>query len=534
MKIKLTAAARRELQEQKRNKPPAEPVIKAPKVKAELPVLQLVPIIEWHDAYSESWRGQIVDAAFAHPAKASRALLVKIYDYLFEIGALKVGSVILDPFSGIGTTAIEGSWRDCHCVGVELEEKFHLLALENLELHRRGWEAMQRPMPTLLQGDSRKLLALVGGSDAIVSSPPYIDTPIVGPNSGATSGGIGKQYRLGNRPKGAAHDADAGYGITDGQLGALKEGSIEAIISSPPYAEIASGAGGLNTKPGDPHQQSGRSADSPSQNTDQRYGDSVGQLAKLEKGEVDVVLTSPPYADQPIQGGGGNIYGADAEYDKTGVWRKGDLAATGRLGRMVGYQQSGETSGQLGAMKAEDVSVILTSPPYANSVNSEKNGIDFSKIAPGVSHGGPHANGKQPFEYGSTTGQLGAMPDDDVTGVLEKDTAPDTFWSASSTIISQCFEILRPGGTAVWIVKSFVRKGQIVDFPNDWRRLCEHCGFETVTEIHAMLVKETMHTDLFGEEITTKKEKKSFFRRIAERKGSPEINFEVVYIMKRP
>ena len=83
------------------------------------------------------------------------------------------------------------------------------------------------------------------------------------------------------------------------------------------------------------------------------------------------------------------------------------------------------------------------------------------------------------------------------------------------------------GGMAIWVVKAFVRKGRIVDFPGDWRRLCESQGFVTVCEHHAMLVKETKHNGLF-EEITETKERKSFFRRLAEKKGSPKIDYEVV------
>jgi hypothetical protein len=47
-----------------------------------------------------------------------------------------------------------------------------------------------------------------------------------------------------------------------------------------------------------------------------------------------------------------------------------------------------------------------------------------------------------------------------------------------------------------------------------------------------MLVKETTHNGLF-EQITEKKERKSFFRRLAESKGSPAIDFEMVLCMQK-
>ena len=50
---------------------------------------------------------------------------------------------------------------------------------------------------------------------------------------------------------------------------------------------------------------------------------------------------------------------------------------------------------------------------------------------------------------------------------------------------------------------------------------------------HAMLVKETEHEGLWGHTIIKKKERKSFFRRLAESKGSPPIDYEVVLCIER-
>ena len=84
---------------------------------------------------------------------------------------------------------------------------------------------------------------------------------------------------------------------------------------------------------------------------------------------------------------------------------------------------------------------------------------------------------------------------------------------------------------AVWVVKHFVRNKQRVDFPGDWRKLCEHVGFETIQEVHASLVSEETRSHLFDGERTTRRERKSFFRRLAEKKGSPRIDFETVLFM---
>jgi hypothetical protein len=110
---------------------------------------------------------------------------------------------------------------------------------------------------------------------------------------------------------------------------------------------------------------------------------------------------------------------------------------------------------------------------------------------------------------------------------------PETFWAASRTILLECRHILKPGGWAVFVCKNFVRNKQIVPFCDDWCKLLESCGFTVERRIHAMLVKETTHTDLFGVEQTKRKERKSFFRRLAEKKGSPPIDFEEVIFARR-
>ena len=45
-------------------------------------------------------------------------------------------------------------------------------------------------------------------------------------------------------------------------------------------------------------------------------------------------------------------------------------------------------------------------------------------------------------------------------------------------------------------------------------------------------MKGTTHNGLFGE-IKEKKERKSFFRRLAESKGSPAIDYEMILCMER-
>ncbi len=113
--------------------------------------------VVWHGCYDESWKGLIVDAAFAHPAKMARGLVRRIFDDLFLSGVLHRGGAVVDPFGGIGSTALEGASRGINVTICELEPKFVGLAKENIAFHRRGWDLVGLPTPRVIQGDSRKL-----------------------------------------------------------------------------------------------------------------------------------------------------------------------------------------------------------------------------------------------------------------------------------------------------------------------------------------------------------------------------------------
>jgi hypothetical protein len=53
-------------------------------------------------------------------------------------------------------------------------------------------------------------------------------------------------------------------------------------------------------------------------------------------------------------------------------------------------------------------------------------------------------------------------------------------------------------------------------------------GVPVFLRAHALLTKEETEQDLFHGETTKKTERKSFFRRLAEKKGSPRIDWEEV------
>lgn len=396
----------------------------------------------WDDCYDGNWNDVIVPEAFAHPAKFSRFLVQRILEHARDEGWVKPSSIVVDPFGGVACGGIVAAYVGLQWIGVELEQRFVDLARKNFALHRRRWEAAGDPMPVILQGDSRQLSRVLAEADCVVSSPPFLAQQTGGGLAAAARGETSNYpVTVGLMRQTASKDGYQNQGTTPGQLGAMKPGEIDCVISSPPYSASLKGDGSQNET----------AAESHAKRSDPKQGGSLGQ-------------------SQRTQG-----YGS---------------------------------AGNLGNLRSGDVDAVISSPPWENQEPSHAQGSNFvaSKQVKGRTF--------TEAEYGNSAGQIGNS-----TG--------DTFWSAARIILQQCFQILHPGGHAIFVVKAFVRNKQIVDFPGQWRQVCESVGFKPVCEHLAMLVKETTEQTFYGPE-TKRKERKSFFRRLAEKKGSPRIDHETV------
>jgi hypothetical protein len=267
------------------------------------------------------------------------------------------------------------------------------------------------------------------------------------------------------------------------------------------------------------------------------HGDSRKLLEAIFK--TQGVVSSPPYSNSMNKPNGidasklrGNKPGKnsqallDPRYSAGGVVSSPPYAEA-RIGRESGKGQAGhgdqygDTDGQLGAMPAQNFDAAVASPPFrqtSGGTPEPKQGgvINRSAIL-------RHAAGNRGAKgYGETDGQLANEKEDD-------------FWLAARAVVGQVYLALAPGGHAVWVCKDFVQNHERVPFCDRWRQLCEAVGFTTVHEHHASLVREKGSSQtLEGGTVRHKTESKSLFRRIAENKGAPRIDFEVVFCMVKP
>lgn len=84
----------------------------------------------------------------------------------------KSGQTVLDPFSGVGSTAKAAATLGRRAIGIELAPQWHDLAVQRLETEVAPGEAAKHQ---LLLGDSRTILPTLadGSVNFVVTSPPY-------------------------------------------------------------------------------------------------------------------------------------------------------------------------------------------------------------------------------------------------------------------------------------------------------------------------------------------------------------------------
>ena len=420
---------------------------------------------EWVGCYRQGWGNLLRPEAYTHPAKVSFSLAERIYEHAIGEGWLKPGNTVLDPFGGICGFAFHALANGLSWVGVELEEKFVELGRLNIALWNERFEAMPKwGMATLLQGDSRELLKVVGAADCCVSSPPYAESL----NAGASGIDWSKVRGPGN---------------------SIRDMTKEA------WNAVRPGAG-----------------------TEMRYSTSPANLGNMPEGKWDAAccISSPPYSESPvahIESGS-----ESARFQRTGK------SARARSGGTLESEQYGTSPGQLANLPAgEFAEACIASPPWEEAI-SPHGKIGFSEITGNLHRKAGHTSPSETLDgYGSSADNLG-------------NSSGQTFWSAARTILEQTFLALRPGGHAVFVVKSYVRAGKLVDFPAQWAAVCESVGFIPICVHRAMLTRESPPQETINGDVDVKRTvRMSFFRRLhAEKNPHLAILWEDVQCFEKP
>lgn len=199
----------------------------------------------------------------------------------------------------------------------------------------------------------------------------------------------------------------------------LKYGSIDSVITSPPYAE--------NTHHGDDpaeleYLRPGRKA-----RVAGTAGNSPDNLGNLKYGEIDAVVASPPYNAEPT---------ASEKY----------LKIRSETGRDITQP----------SQRYAKYDAVVTSPPY-EGINTTGKADSYN------GRRGPHSQTQIP-DYRESTDNIGNLKS-------------ASYLEAMLTVYQQCHKVLRDGGVMVLVTKDFIRDQKRIDLAGDTIKLCEEAGF---------------------------------------------------------
>ena len=549
-------------------------------------------VLDVYGLYRDGWKNEITAESFSHPAKFARGLIRWIYEFLFARGLLAEGMTVIDPFAGVALGGLDAMRYGLHWTGCELEEKFVALGQANIDLWNARYAGRFARWGTarILQGDSRRLAeVLVGaGFGGAVTSPPFGDAgsvlnveghirQVTAERAARKSEQVYGSHpaQLGNLP---ARDGDldsvlssppyvsgghhpdqtgawggkaqsvpkdlAGYGKSDGQIGQMQEGDFDAALTSPPFLQTSGGTN-VTSESGPLSDPSLIARHAAGNAAAQGYGESESNLGNMAEGSVDGAILSPPYAGSLETAGG-----IDAQKSRH----------IGGPNSQMNQDDTryGSSPAQLAALPEgrppEQADAALTSPPFTGSTSEDRadRANTYWNFKTGH-HKHEKANDAYGERRGSLYNQFAYMSPEwvkerrrqsetqNLSRLPEEAETVQTFWSASRTILEQTFALLRPhipgrpGGCAVFVCKDYVRGGQRVPFSDNWRRLAESVGFVTIIEVRAWVTEDNgTQLAMDGKHKQYKTERKSFFRRLAEKKGSPRIDHETVWIMAKP
>jgi hypothetical protein len=255
---------------------------------------------------------------------------------------------------------------------------------ESMTKKRKGYTVIPELAGTRHMGEDTKDENIAnlphGNVDAVITSPPYADVSKA-PSRRDFWERLA-QDPTSNRYGRKSHPTTGeGYGESKNNIGNLPLGSVDAVITSPPYGEAiskhAGGAKGLAVKKDFVCGISTREA--------RQYSESEKNIGNLPLGDVDAIITSPPYAD--TKKGEVDIETAKKIAEKkTTHYSSGNFTTPGRV-RGLKTLQSGysESKENIGNLPFGQVDTIITSPPYGEAQEGSgiaKRGYQGSKHSP--------------------------------------------------------------------------------------------------------------------------------------------------------
>lgn len=310
--------------------------------------------------------------AIGHPAKMNTTLL----EFMIKTFT-QPGEVILDPMCGSGSMGVVAALLDRRAVQVDIEKKFVDWAEEAKRKVIAESILWTEESIRNICGDARKLSELLNEADAVVTSPPY--SQVISKRSGGANS-LRKEFKRGI----STETARGQYSQSEENIGNLKHGDVDAVITSPPYADLS--VISYDNAEWTKHFQKQLRENGYIEWEGKRYTEAEWRAMNhgridgrttsgMKKGtvgysEVDAVITSPPYADgfKPGAQDSEKRLQKLIEVDKKSVEKGQKWATTSKeaLERRLAQQDGGygKTKENIGNLSFD---AVITSPPYGEA-----------------------------------------------------------------------------------------------------------------------------------------------------------------------
>jgi len=507
-----------------------------------------------------SWRKYFPEDAISHPAKMNLNLLqYLVLNYTNE------GDVVLDPMAGTGATGVICALNGRNCVQVELEERFFKWMEQARENVEKTSLLTKKGKIVNICGDARKLSELLKEHEeeirCVLFSPPYAQS--------ACKGGRTIEKRFYERDKTTLTGMATEYSDNPNNIGNLPIGEIENILFSPPYS--------LGHDSGDNASERYKWRLDEQKKHTRAYSEE-NNIAKLSHGEIDSVIFSPPYSSISPQSKDKEFLGRIArDYEEGHPWKGQRFTTKNVILRYEDYNPNNPLNignlphGEIGS-SSMNVDIILTSPPYSETLNEKKNTssnlrreerLRTAGHQPEDFMGGNVRNCQveDGLRYSFNSENIGNLKHGNIDVVLtippyeesmgDKHHSPkgdkfvrekrhyntytetkkkdnignlhkETYLSAMLTVYKQCYLVLKQGGKMIIVIKDFVRNFKVVRLHEHTIKLCELAGF---------VLKEVL---LF------KLPQKSFWRILYQKKHGAKVkdlnllDYEWVLVFEKP
>lgn len=236
-------------------------------------------------------------------------------------------------------------------------------------------------------------------------------------------------------------------------------------------------------------------------------GDSrnFAELIKQAQGCV----TSPPYAEC--------IKGKHAQKETAKESRAKRKTEGGSLGQSLRHGGYGQTEGNIGGLPIGAV----TSPPEPTALSG---GAGILRRDKKIQESGG---------YPVDPGNYSEMDDPRRMRGQIADSSGATYWGAMRKVYTELYNVLPEGGWAAVNVKDYVHNKKRVELCQQTADMLAMCGFEIKTRVRAWLVEKKPQPTLLDPSGKKEIQRKSFFKKLWEKKGSPKIDWEEVLFVQK-